>query len=135
MDAHPLIDAITAFLAYFVGGAGFILLFGLIYLRVTPYAEIRLIRTGNVAAAISLGGALVGYTLPVVRAIEQAVGAVDFAVWAAVALVVQLAVFGAVRALLPELGQQIERDRRSEAVLLATVSIVAGLLNAACMTE
>jgi len=34
-----------------------------VYLAVTPYNELTLIREGNAAAAISLGGAITGYVL------------------------------------------------------------------------
>ena len=40
------------------------MLFVVIYIWITPYHEFALIRDGNAAAAISLGGALVGFSLP-----------------------------------------------------------------------
>ncbi len=35
-----------------------------IYIKITPYDEIKLIRGGNTAAAVSLAGAIVGLALP-----------------------------------------------------------------------
>ena len=45
-------------------------IFAAIYVRVTPYNEIALIREGNMAASISLSGALIGFVLPLASAIS-----------------------------------------------------------------
>ena len=47
----------------------------------------------------ALTGALIGYVLPLVSAIQEAVNVMDMVVWGLVALVVQLAVYFAVRAM------------------------------------
>ena len=70
MRHHALLGYLTGlplFGAYF--GLSLLLLaaFLLIYLRITPYHEIALIRAGNTAAATSLGGAIVGFVLPDAR--------------------------------------------------------------------
>jgi putative membrane protein len=51
---------IGAHFLYFVVAIGGIILFAAIYTAITPYREITLIRDGNTAAAISLGGAILG---------------------------------------------------------------------------
>ena len=53
----------------------------------TPHPEFTLIRQGNVAAAISLGGAIVGYTVPLAKAVSQSESISDLLVWGGVALV------------------------------------------------
>ena len=126
---------ILAFLIYFFGGLGFSLAFAFLYLRVTPYAELALIREGKSAGAISLGGALVGFTLPLARAIEQSLAVADLFLWAGIALVVQILVFRVFHFFMPSLARQIAADNKASAVLLGFFSIVAGLLNAASMTE
>ena len=35
-----------------------------VYIKITPYDEIKLIRGGNMAAAVSLSGAVIGLALP-----------------------------------------------------------------------
>jgi putative membrane protein len=44
------------FLAYFAASLAMLAAFVAIYVRVTPYREISLIREGNIAAAASLSG-------------------------------------------------------------------------------
>ena len=46
--------------------------FAAIYLRLTAHDEIALIRSGNLSAAVALGGNLVGFSVPLEKAIAQA---------------------------------------------------------------
>ena len=124
------------FLLAFGAAAVFTILFKLLYQMVTPYEEKRLIREGNVAAAISLGGALIGFAIALSKALSQATSPAEFAVWAALAALIQILAFVLVRAVLVrDLAARIERGEVSTAVYLAAISISAGLLNAASMTE
>ena len=128
------LSGLLDFCSYFAAAIGFVIVFCLIYCKITPYDEIKLIRAGNSAAAISFGGALVGFVLPLHSAISQSVGFLDMLIWAVIAMLVQFAVFGAVRMILKDLVQEIENNHTAAAILLAFCSISIGLLNAACMT-
>jgi len=101
---------------------------------VTPYDELALIRDGNVAAAISLGGALLGFVLPLASAIAHSVGPVDMVVWSVIALLVQVVVYFLVARLVPHFAQAIRAGRIAGATLLAVLAVATGILNAACMT-
>ena len=133
MPAHFL-ATLPNFLAYL--GAAIVLLvaFMAIYLRVTPYDEIALIRTNNVAAAISLSGALLGFAMPIANVIAHSDTLFDLAVWGVVAGIVQLLAWGAARVALPQLAEDIGAGRVAPATFVAALSITVGLLNAACMT-
>ncbi|MEJ0015318.1 MAG: DUF350 domain-containing protein [Acetobacteraceae bacterium] len=122
------------FLAYF--GAAILLLAAFIgaYTLITPHNEWALIREGNTAVALSLSGATIGFTLPLASAIVHSVNLADMAVWAAVALVLQLVCFGLLRLLRRNVSIALARGDMSEAIMLATGSIVFGLLNAACLS-
>jgi putative membrane protein len=56
------------------------------------------------------------------------------AIWAAVALVVQLAAFVAVKLTIPNLAHDIVAGRTPQGFFLGAVSLGVGLLNAACMS-
>ena len=43
---------------------GLLLLAAALYTRITPHDEIKLIRHGNVAAAVSFSGAILGLAIP-----------------------------------------------------------------------
>ena len=111
------------------------MLFVVIYIRITPYREFALIRQGNAAAAISLGGALLGFSLPLAKAVAQSANVLDMLIWAGVALVAQLMAFIVARAVLKDITSNIEEGKPAAAIFLAAVSISIGLLNSAAMTQ
>lgn len=126
----------SAFLIAFTAAGLFTLAFKLIYQWVTPYHERTLIREGNMAAALTLGGALVGYVLPLASALSHTVSLMEFAAWALLAGVVQILVFVVVsRVAMRDLKARIEAGEMAAALYLASISICAGLVNAACMTS
>ncbi len=122
------------FLLYFALALGLLALFVMIYVRVTPYREISLIREGNIAASISLSGALIGFVMPLASAIAHSVSPLDMVAWGVIALVVQIIVYAVTSRLVPRFREAIEAGRVAPATLLAALSISAGLLNAASMS-
>jgi putative membrane protein len=128
------IAGFPAFLLYFVLALALLALFVAIYTRVTPYREIALIREGNIAASISLSGALIGLVLPLASAIAHSVSPLDMVAWGVIALVVQLIVYAVTSRLVPRFREAIEAGRTAPATLLAVLSVSAGILNAASMT-
>jgi len=133
MPAHFL-AALPNFLAYLGAAIALLVVFVAIYLYVTPYDEVALIRGNNTAAAVSLSGAVLGFAMPIANVIAHSDTLADLAVWGVVAGVVQLAAWLAARILLPHLKNDIEAGRVAPATFVAALSITVGLLNAACMT-
>jgi putative membrane protein len=129
-----LLQAIGNFLLYFGVALGFEAIFIALYMAVTPHHEAKLIKQGNSAAAISLGGAVLGFTLPLASAIIHSVSLLDMAVWSAVALLVQLAVYLLVDFLLREISRRIDEGNVAVAAILAVASLAIGMINAASMT-
>ncbi len=124
-----------AFLLAFVTAGVFTLAFKVIYQWITPYKERDLIRAGNSAAAIALGGALIGYVLPLASALSHTVSLLEFAAWATLAGVIQIIAFTVVRVVaLPDVKARVEAGEVSIGIYMAGISISVGLLNAACMT-
>ena len=128
------LSGLPSFLEYFALGLLFLGAFLALYGWITPYDERVLIREGNVAAAISLSGAILGFMLPLASAIAHSVGVIDMVVWGVIALVVQIAVFFVVSRALPHFAEAIRAGKTAAATLLAALAIAVGLLNAACMT-
>ena len=127
-------DGLVSFLMYFGLSMAFAGLFLFIYGRVTPYREFNLISSGNVAASFSYGGALLGFAIPLASAIAHSVSLSDMALWAGVALCVQVLTFFFVRMMLPGIVSDIPNNQLSKGIFLGIVSIATGILNAACMT-
>jgi putative membrane protein len=129
----PVINSLPAFAGFFATAVVLLAVFAALYLFVTPYSEVRLIREGNTAAAISLAGALLGYALPIAVAV---VVSHDFYVmigWGVVACIVQLLVYIAARLALPQINLAIPQGKVASGIFLAALSVVAGILNAGCI--
>ena len=128
------ISGLDDFLLYFVPALAIFALFVFIYVHITPYREIRLIRDGNVAAAASLSGTMLGFVIPLASAIGNSVSLVDMLIWAGIALVIQLLAFLAARALFPAIATDIPAGKLAPAIFVGVLSLAVGILNAACMT-
>ena len=66
------------YLQYMLVGSVMMVMFGVVYLRITPAEELRLIKNGNLACALSFGGALVGFCVALAASISQSVNFPDF---------------------------------------------------------
>ena len=133
MPAHFL-ATLPNFLAYLGTAIVLLVAFMAIYLYVTPYDEINLIRANNVAAAISLSGAVLGFAMPIANVIAHSDTLLDLAVWGVIAGIVQLLAWMVARVALPRLKEDIAAGRAAPATFVAALSITVGLINAACMT-
>lgn len=128
------ISGLPAFLGYGAIALGLVALYLAVYLTATSHREIALIRADNVAAAIALGGSLIGYALPLAVAIYNAQSLLDCVIWGLVALVVQILIYFLVRLVLPDLSRRISAGEVSAAILLAAASLAGGIIDAASMT-
>ena len=125
---------LPAFLTWFPISAALLAGFAAIYIRITPWAELRLIRAGNAAAAASFAGALLGYALVLASVLANAVSRGDLLTWGVIGLLVQILAFYVARWLLGAgLNRRMEDGQVSSGILLGTVSLAAGMLNAASM--
>lgn len=129
-----MMTMLPAFFSYFAVAVVLLAVFLLVYVNVTPYDEIALIRKGNTAAAISLSGALLGFAMPVANVIAHSDTLGDLAAWGALAGVIQLLTYLVARFALPQLTEDIPAGKLAPAIFLAALSLAVGLINAACMT-
>lgn len=128
------ISGLPAFLAYVAVAFGLLAAYLVVYLQATAHHEIALIRDNNSAAAIALGGSLIGYTLPLSVSIYNAQSILDCIIWGLVALVVQILIYFMVKLILPDLPRRIEAGEIAGAILLAAASLAGGIVDAASMT-
>lgn len=135
-DSFAFLTGAIAFSLAFLAAGGFALIFTALYRLITPHDEGKLIREGNVAAAVALGGAVLGYVIPLASALTQTHSLIEFAAWAALAAVIQIVAFWAVRRIaMPDVSARIERGDLACALFLLMVSVAVGMINAACMTS
>jgi putative membrane protein len=123
-----------AFALAFLVSLALLALFVTLYSLMTVHREMTLIRAGNKAAALSLGGAIVGFVIPMGKAVSQSASLVDLLVWAAIAFVAQALAYVLATALMPHLRRAIADDHVASGILLAALAVAIGILNAASMT-
>jgi putative membrane protein len=128
------VDPVLAFAQHLLTGLVFLTAFVFIYLKITPYKEVTLIRDGNGAAALGLIGAVVGFSIALSRAIEVSSFLSEAAIWAGIALIAQIGAQFIAQLVVPKLYVVIEDRGWAAAIVKAGVAIAIGLINAACMT-
>jgi putative membrane protein len=115
--------------------AGFLLYaFCLVYTWTTPFDEMTLIRQGNVAAALSLGGALIGFSMTVASGLVHTDALGSFLGWSGAAAAVQLLTYILVTRLLHMSKDHIESNNVAFGTLLAAISISVGAVSAGALS-
>ena len=121
------LEAFGNFLLYTFSSLILLGVFGKVYQWLTPYHEYDSIKEGKLAPAIALGGALIGFTLPMLSVSYHGVNYIDFLIWAAVVGVLQIVLFKALYWIIP---MQIEEDNRAIALIYAILAFCVGLISA-----
>lgn len=136
MESQALITAIVNFGIYFGLSILFLIVFKFVYTLVTPHDEWQLIKEQkSTAVAIGFGGAILGFAIALASAASNSVSLIDFAIWGAIALIAQLLAFALLRfGFMPKIVERMEQNEVSAGIVLATVNIAIGLLNAASMS-
>ncbi|WP_410175351.1 DUF350 domain-containing protein [Plesiomonas shigelloides] len=131
-----LLAGLGSFALYFFTSLIMLMVFKWAYVRVTPYDEWALVKEQkNVAAAVTLAGAFIGYSLAIASAASNSVSLFDFIVWGIVAMFAQIIAFLIVRfGLMPSFVERINNNEIGAGIVMAGMSVSVGLLNAACMT-
>ncbi|KNE26141.1 DUF350 domain-containing protein [Achromobacter spanius] len=127
---HP---AVT-YLIYIVSALVMLGVFTAAYTAVTRYKEFDLIREGNIAAVLSYGGALVGFSFTLCSSIAVHASFVMFLVWGLAAMLVQIVVYVVVNKAIQGMNEAIEQNNIAMGGLIGSISLAAGIVNAACLT-
>ncbi len=141
MDAFYLadyinIDGLLNFTKHFGTAVFGLFVFKYIILFITPYDEWKLIKEEqNTAAAIALGGSILGFSTAISGVVVNAVDYYDFVVWGVVAILTQIASVLIIRfVFMPKFIERIEKNEIPAAVIAASFYVSFGLMVSACMT-
>lgn len=115
------------FLLYALSAIFLLALFTWLYKLWTPYDEFVQMRAGKKAPAFSMGGAMLGFTLPIVSLSYNGVNWSDYMIWAVVAGLVQLVLFKVLYRVIP---MDIDEDNQAVGIFYAFAAICVGLINA-----
>ncbi|MBA4794091.1 DUF350 domain-containing protein [Phenylobacterium sp.] len=104
-----------------------------LYIVLTPHKEVALIREGNAAAAVSLGGVLVGLAAPLALSLNSSTSLIEICVWGVSTVMVQLLVFRLVDIMLRGLPQRIQDGEVAAAALLVGAKLATALILSAAV--
>jgi putative membrane protein len=129
------VASLSEFLIFFVVAAVLTMVFVVVYTTVTKHNEIELIKRNSTAASIAFAGSLLGFALPLASTMISSDTVLELVLWGLVALIVQLLVYLLIRLPMPRISERIEADEVAAGIWLGACSTVAGILNAASMTN
>lgn len=104
-----------------------------LYALLTPHKEITLIREGNSAAALSLGGVMVGLAIPLAVSLTASTSVIEILIWGAATIAVQLLVFRVTDMVLQGLPERIHEGEVAAAALLVGAKLATALVLAAAV--
>ena len=125
---------LPVFLVHSMVSLAILVLGVVIYMWTTKHDEMALIRSGNSAAALSLGGAIVGLSLPLAFSLAAALSLWEVVVWGVVALVLQLVAFRMADLFLKDISARIEAGEIGAATFLVSIKLATAFINAAAIS-
>lgn len=102
-----------------------------IYILLTPWKELALVRGGNGAAGLALAGAITGLALPLASALASSYELFDLMIWGFAALLLQLITYRIVDLLLSGIPARIQNDEAGAAIVLIAAKMASAMLLAA----
>ncbi|MDE0797100.1 MAG: DUF350 domain-containing protein [Alphaproteobacteria bacterium] len=134
---EPVIQSFLAgfpvLLLHFVVTLGMLGIGVTIYLFVTPYRELDLIRNGNTAAAVSISGAIIGMAIPLAICMATSVNIWDIVIWGVVTLLIQILAYRIGDVLLKDAPTRIENGEMGAAILIVGIKLAISFINAAAV--
>ena len=122
------------YLKYFDADLVMLVVFAFAYLKITPARELELIKNGNLACALSLSGAMIGFCITLVSSMLHSVGMLSFMIWGFAAAVIQILVYFAATHLIKDANQELLNNNVAVGVLFFGLSVSIGILNAASLS-
>jgi len=108
--------------------------FAVIYLWMTPLKEIKLIKEGNIACAISFGGALIGFCITITSSMSTSLSLLGFLIWSLLATIIQLLVYFVATRIVKNASVELANNNIAVGCLFAAFSIAIGLINGAALS-
>ncbi len=104
-----------------------------VYEKVTPYKELELIRSGNLAASITFAGAILGIAIPLAFAMNASLGLLDLLVWGTVTVILQAIAYLATDFVMQDMRTRIEANEVAPAIVMMAVKLAVGAIIAAAV--
>lgn len=122
------------YLKYFGVALLLLIVFIIFYIRITPVAKLKLIKQGNLACAVSMSGAMIGFCITLISSMLQSVNLISFIIWGAAAMIVQILVYFIATLLIPKANFELANNNIAVGALFFGLSVSIGILNAAALS-
>jgi len=131
---ESLLHALPVFLAQFGIALATLIVALVVVLHATPAAEVRLIREGNLAAAVWAAGTTVAMAMPIGAAMRFSHTTGEVAVWGALAAIIQIAAYYAAAALFGKSRASVEAGELASAVAVVGAQLGVAFINTAALS-
>jgi len=111
--------------------AGLLVAATAIYIMLTPWKELALVKNQNGAAGLALAGAITGLAIPLASCLATSTSLIGLVIWGVVALLLQLIAYRLTDLLLSDLPRRIEEDQAGPAIVLIGAKLSSAMLLAA----
>jgi putative membrane protein len=101
---------------------------------ITPHDEMALIRGGNAAASLTLGGTILGIAIPLAFVLAFSFSVLDIVLWGIVTVLLQLVAYFIIDMLLRNFSQRIEQGDMAAAILSVSIKLSSAAINAAAVS-
>ena len=106
----------------------------LIYIKTTEWNDLKLIRMGNLAASISLGGAFISLSIPLSASLTTSLSLQSIIVWEFTAVIIQLICDRLAGLVIGDLRDRIEKNEISAAIFVLSIKVSVALINSAVIS-
>ena len=130
-EIGAFVEAFPRFLIWTASAGAMLVVASTIYVLLTPWKELALVKGGNASEGLALAGAIAGLAIPIASTLASSVSLFDLLIWGVIALLLQLIVYRLVDILLRDIPQRIEQDQAGAAIVLIAAKISSALILAA----
>ncbi|WP_066154722.1 DUF350 domain-containing protein [Halalkalibacter krulwichiae] len=137
MDLTFYLQTFDHFIIYLAVSLVLFLIGTYLFKLLTPYSEREQIRNGNVAVSLKLLGKMAGLVVVLQSAIRHSINLVDLAIWAFIAIIVQVVLHLVVEYVFTRntsLAKEVEKGNVAVGLFLGGISVLVGMIVAATIS-
>ncbi|MAT87808.1 MAG: hypothetical protein CL532_04590 [Aestuariivita sp.] len=105
-----------------------------IYVKTSAWNDLELIRSGNLSASISLGGAFLSLSIPLSASLTASLSVPSIIIWGVTAVIIQLICDRLASLVIGDLSSRIENNDISAAVFVLGIKLSVAMINSAVIS-
>ena len=105
-----------------------------IYVKTTAWNDLELIRSGNLSASISLGGAFLSLSIPLSASLSASLSVPSIIIWGVTAVIIQLICDRLASLMIGDLSSRIKKNDVSAAVFILGIKLSVAMINSAVIS-